>query len=349
MLFLIRCLLFMLLLSAFSVQAAVIMLYHHVDAQMPPATSVTPEQFENHLTRLEAEGFAVVRLDELIRRVRAGEDPDQRLVSITFDDAYASVHEAAAPLLEKRGWHASVFVATGAVLKRQYATMTTAQLQDLHRRGHLVLNHGHSHDHLVRARPGETDAQRLERAKADILTAQDLLTTWLGESPARFFAYPYGETDPSLQLLLEEMGFLGFSQRSGALGVQTNWQDIPRVPVNYGFSGWNSLRDKLQARPLPVDQVVPLSGITDDARPELKLFLDKRWQDRPINCFVAGTPAQMSSVMTAVQRMLVIVPAQDLRPGRTLVNCTSPAGNGRFFWHSWLWMKRDNGHWYDEP
>lgn len=349
MLFLIRSLLFIVLLSANPSRAGVILLYHHVDATMPPATSVTPEQFENHLVNLEAEGFSVVRLDELIRRVKAGEDPRKRLVSITFDDAYTSVYHVAAPLLEKRGWQAAVFVATSAVLQQRYAVLPAERLQELQRRGHLILNHSHSHDHLVRGLRAESGAQRLKRVEADILTAQQRLADWLGESPPRYFAYPYGEADPLLKWLLSEMGFLGFSQRSGALDAHTDWQDIPRIPVNRRYSAWSALRDKLLALPLPVVQSVPASGITDALRPALQLHLDRRWQDKPISCFVGGEAARTSSAMTTTQRVLVVTPTQDLLPGRTLVNCTSPAGDGRYYWYSWLWMKRDEGHWYAEP
>ena len=60
------------LLCSQSASAAVILMYHHVDGDTPPATSVTLEQFTDNLDHLAAEGFEVVRLDELIDRVRSG-------------------------------------------------------------------------------------------------------------------------------------------------------------------------------------------------------------------------------------------------------------------------------------
>ncbi|WP_159560037.1 polysaccharide deacetylase family protein [Alcanivorax sp. S71-1-4] len=326
-------------------RAAVILLYHHVAEDTPASTSVTPAMFETHLRHLREEGFEVVRLDELVRRVRAGEPAETKLAAITFDDAYRSIHDNAMPLLARHGWPASVFVSTGAVGEGGNM-MNVAQLQALQEAGHLLLNHSHRHAHLVRRQDGESARAWAQRVRADIEQAQALLSDWLGEPPPRYVAYPYGEQDEAVRALLRDLDYLGFAQRSGAVDADTDWQNIPRIPVNRHYADWDSLGDKVRALPMPVRDVSPAGGVTTEKRPVLTMRLPASWADRNVNCFAGGAAVvERATVQDGVQ--LRVTPGRDLTPGRTLVNCTASAGQGRFYWYSWLWMHHD-GEWYRE-
>ncbi len=329
-------------------QAAVILLYHHVSEQTPAATSVTPDQFREHLDRLDKEGFEVVRLDELVERVRDGADPREKLASITFDDAYVSIIDNAIPMLEARGWSATVFVATAPVLERRRPMMSVAQVKELHERGHLVVNHSHTHLHMVRRQDRESARAWRARLRGDIERAQALLEEWTGASLPKFFAYPYGEHDPAVRALLADMGYKGFAQRSGALDGNVDWLDVPRIPVNRQFADWNGLGDKVRALPMPARGITPESGITDEARPAFTLTLPAGWHRRGLNCFARGAPAELDWTRGEEQDRVQVKPARDLMPGRSLINCTASAGEGRFYWYSHLWMRRDSGGWYSE-
>lgn len=345
MIFIRKLVLASLLLASAGSHAAVILLYHHVSESTPAATSVTPAQFAEHLERLDKEGFEVVRLDELVARVRDGADPREKLASITFDDAYESIIDTGIPMLEERGWSATVFVATEPVQAERRAMMSIEQVRDLHKRGHLVVNHTHTHLHMVRRQDGESRRAWLKRLRADVDRSQQLLEDWIGESLPKYFAYPYGEHDPDVRGLLDEMGYLGFAQRSGAVDQHVNWLDVPRIPVNRQFAGWNGLGDKVRALPMPAREIRPASGITDDKRPAFSMTLPEDWARRGLNCFARGQAAKTERDGDRVS----VTPAVDLAPGRSLINCTASAGEGRFYWYSHLWMRRDNGSWYPEP
>ncbi|MBT3830072.1 MAG: polysaccharide deacetylase family protein, partial [Gammaproteobacteria bacterium] len=98
------------------VDAGVVLLYHHVDEATPAITSIAPDQFNRHLDIIEAEGFTVLPLDELVKRsMDASSGPekgDEKIVAITFDDAYRSIYTTAFPNLQARGWPFTIFVAT---------------------------------------------------------------------------------------------------------------------------------------------------------------------------------------------------------------------------------------------
>ncbi|MBI3544638.1 MAG: polysaccharide deacetylase family protein [Deltaproteobacteria bacterium] len=64
-------------------------------------------------------------------------------VLFTFDDGGVSAHEPTARLLEARGWRGHFFVVTERV--GQPGFLSREQIVDLHRRGHHIGSHSHSH------------------------------------------------------------------------------------------------------------------------------------------------------------------------------------------------------------
>ena len=64
-------------------------------------------------------------------------------VILTFDDGGESAHSAIAPLLEARGWRGIFFIVTDRV--GQDGFLSRKQIEDLHRRGHVIGSHSHTH------------------------------------------------------------------------------------------------------------------------------------------------------------------------------------------------------------
>ena len=58
--------LLMLSTAVLAAQGAVILLYHHVAEDTPPSTTISPADFEAHLSYLRDNGFTVVGLDRAI-------------------------------------------------------------------------------------------------------------------------------------------------------------------------------------------------------------------------------------------------------------------------------------------
>lgn len=327
--------------------AAVILQYHHVSEDTPAATSVTPEQFESHLEHLSEEGFRVLPLDELVKKVRDGLDPEEKVAAITFDDGYRTVYETALPMLEEHGWTAAVFVTTEGIREGWQEMMTPEMLRDTRQRGHLILNHTRSHPHMVRMHLDESRDVWRDRMRREIIGAQQQLQGWLDAEVPRMLAWPYGEQIPALRELAGELGYVAFGQQTGALGAHTDWQQVPRIPVNRHYADWKSLQYKVTALPLPVTRTEPVSGLTGDPRPRLSLVLEGDWRGR-INCFAAGKPAETSLALQNGESLLEVKSRTDLAPGRHRYNCTAATDHGRYYWYSWLWMRRDNSGWYQE-
>src|SRR3954463_11216007 len=92
--------------------AATVLVYHGVEARPrdadPAQLFVRPDLFERQMAFL-ARRRVVVTLDDALRP----DDRRRNRVAITFDDGYRSVLTAAAPVLERFGFPATVFVPTG--------------------------------------------------------------------------------------------------------------------------------------------------------------------------------------------------------------------------------------------
>jgi peptidoglycan/xylan/chitin deacetylase (PgdA/CDA1 family) len=64
-------------------------------------------------------------------------------VALTFDDGGESFHSIIAPILEKYGFTGYFFISTGYLGSRGF--LTREQILDLHKRGHFIGTHSHTH------------------------------------------------------------------------------------------------------------------------------------------------------------------------------------------------------------
>jgi peptidoglycan/xylan/chitin deacetylase (PgdA/CDA1 family) len=98
---------------------AVVLIYHRVtDLERDPQfLAVSPANFDAQMAML-AQDYCVISLGELLTALHHRRVPD-RAVVVTFDDGYADNLTNAAPILDKRGVPATVFVSSGCVQRQQ--------------------------------------------------------------------------------------------------------------------------------------------------------------------------------------------------------------------------------------
>jgi peptidoglycan/xylan/chitin deacetylase (PgdA/CDA1 family) len=96
-----------------------ILTFHHVrpprrrDFEPNRLLEITPEFLDAVIGRLGASGYAIVSLDEALRRI---EHPDPRrppFAALTFDDGFRDNRDWALPVLERHGVPAVFYVTTG--------------------------------------------------------------------------------------------------------------------------------------------------------------------------------------------------------------------------------------------
>lgn len=326
-----------------------ILQYHHVSDTTPAVTSVTPQQFESHLDYLADNEFQVFSISEAHQRIEQGQDFPEKAVVITFDDGYHNVYHNAAELLEQRGMPYAVFVNPDLMASTPSAYMSWEQLRDLQQRGATIVNHGQTHDHLIRRRSGESQADWQQRMKYDVVSAQQAIDDNLGEQP-KYFAYPFGEYDPDLQQLLKQWGFLGFAQHSGPWSPYSEKTAITRFPASGRYARLETLATKLNSRALPVIDYQPQDPLLkhQQTKPTLRVTLEqsKSFQRQALQCFSGGDvlkPEWQSETEFSV------TPTSDLPIGRSRINCTAPATEGSpYYWFSAAFIRPDSsGSWPD--
>jgi peptidoglycan/xylan/chitin deacetylase (PgdA/CDA1 family) len=120
--------------------AAVSLMYHdvvppgHPDASGFPTGDaaiykLTDGDFRSHLDALRGLAVSLV--------------PSPDSVFLTFDDGGSSFYDPIAPMLEERGWRGHFFISTDYI--DTHGFLTTQQIRELHRRGHIIGSHSCSH------------------------------------------------------------------------------------------------------------------------------------------------------------------------------------------------------------
>ncbi|WP_148864892.1 polysaccharide deacetylase family protein [Marinobacter fonticola] len=310
--------------------------YHHISNETPSATSTTPSLFRGQIDMIQNLELPVRPLEDATKSALAGELGKEPVIAITFDDAYSSVYETAAPLLLQRDMPFTIFVNTQAITEGRRGYMTWEQLNELAANPEVTIgNHSADHGHLVR-KPDETEDAWRERVTTSLDEAQATLEKKLGQTKP-LFAYPYGEFSAALEALVAERNWYGYGQHSGAVGETSGVTRLPRFPMATSYGQLSSLENKLMSRALPVAADSLPDGIVDINPPTMTLELPEDMKPGPLTCY--GSGAGRLNVTETGQGHTVKVSADTTFSSRRFrYNCTYPAGNGRFYWQSVQWV-----------
>lgn len=207
--------------------AVPVLMYHHFVEQGPAQadTVVSAAVFEDQLRALKEGGYTSITPEQLLRYEDGEEELPERPVMITMDDGYTSNLDIAAPLLEKYGMTATVFVIGINVGERVYPHSGEAldpprfsweQVRPWVDKGVLVVQ-SHTYDMHQRADYGfsgrdgvlplEGEEEETYRAalEEDFSKAKEGLERGLGV-PMEALAFPFGLNSPQA---VEELGKLG--------------------------------------------------------------------------------------------------------------------------------------------
>ena len=327
---------------------AVILQYHHVSDTTPPSTSVTPELFAQHLEFLEGHGFHVWSLPEVANHLKSGTALPDSVVAITFDDGYLSVFTEAYPLLRQRGWPFTVFVTAEAIDHQTGPVLSWDQLREMGADGATIASHGNRHEHLQRLGPGESREQWRSRTRFELAQSQNRIRDEVGQEQT-LLAFPYGEYDDNLLEVVRQLGWTGFGQQSGPVGVLSDRACLPRFPMAAGFASMESFPVKVASLPLPVLLAEPQdlklifgpgSVIMGSEAPVLRLTLEPgNYQADQLAAYVGGVGQADLRWVDRDNGVVEIKAPGDLPPGRSRYNVTAPADDGRrWYWYSYTWI-----------
>ena len=188
-----------------------ILMYHAIagPGERSSRFVIPVRRFAHHMAWLARRRYTVISLDELLRHRREYRLPPPKSVVITFDDGYSDNRLLAVPILEERGFPATIFLVTGAGERSDWVSDNTElagrQLLSLREAlgmlGGVIAFGAHTRTH--------PDPRLLHRREleSEVAGSRRDLEAALG-IPVTTFAYPYGENTPDAQAVTREAGFL---------------------------------------------------------------------------------------------------------------------------------------------
>jgi peptidoglycan/xylan/chitin deacetylase (PgdA/CDA1 family) len=205
--------------------------YHSITPTWHNDLAVRPERFALQLQKLADRGYEGVTF-----RDAALGDEDRNVVAITFDDAFATVVEFAAPILRERGWPATVFPVTEAVTSGESMSWLAAdgngtpseelvplnweQLSELSELGWEIGSHSRTHRLLSRLSAAELHDE--------IAGSREDVTAHVGRCAS--FSYPWGVLS---QRAIDKVVESGYEAASGLAGrfFRHNPFAVPRFAI----------------------------------------------------------------------------------------------------------------------
>jgi len=105
---------------------ASILMYHSIDKNNAFFT-VTEKNFKKQLKYLKRKKFNVVKLSDLIKKIKNGDDISN-YICITFDDGYKDNYDIVFPLIKKYSFPITIFIATGYIGKPLQTSQITKEI-----------------------------------------------------------------------------------------------------------------------------------------------------------------------------------------------------------------------------
>lgn len=316
---------------------AIVFMYHRFGETKYPSTNIRLEQFRFQLEYLKKNNYNVLPLSKIVALLQKNEPLPEKCVALTIDDAYKSIYKEGFPLLKEYGFPFTVFVNTNPIDHHSKRYMNWDEMREMAKFGAEYANHSLTHEYLLQGKD-EPLSEWHERFKKEITGAQKRLQEEFGENTnenPKLFSYPFGEYDVQSEKILEELGYVGFTQLSGVVDKKSDFKALPRYAMAEAFAGEKGFVLKLNTLALPVESVTPqIHKIKQGKMP--KIFIRLARPIERVNCYLSsGEPIlveQASSVDYAVKSLT------PLRGIRERYTCTAPAENGRWYWFSYLWV-----------
>lgn len=324
--------------SLFASDSGVILLYHHVDSDTPPSTSISPQDFTGHLEYLRDNDFTVMNLPEMLDALSQKRPVPDKTVAITFDDGYISIYDTAFPLLQEFGYPFTLFVSTGPIDRQQRNYMSWDNIKEMSDAGVTIANHLVEHPYMLERSAGEKESIWLDRLRIEILAAEKSIETHTGQKQ-RLLAYPYGEYDNNIKALIKDLGFTGLAQNSGAVGFTSDSLALPRFPLASIYANLETAKVKFASKAFNVQLIEPESPVNSSARPTASLkFLPGNYRIDQIACFSNGEAMEMKWSQQE-EGVVEILPISDVTGRRSRYICTAPdTTSDRYYWYSVQWI-----------
>lgn len=216
-----------------------VLMYHRVikdeSEKGVHGTYVTLKQFEEQMNYLKEKGFETVTFKDMLNnRYKQRFDKDKKWIMITFDDGYRDNYENAFPILKKLDFKGIIYILDGLNYnkwdvenpgnpEKSFALMDKKELLEMQNYGIEFGGHTSSHPELAKL--------TLEKARGEVALSKTNIEKIIGVKLISF-AYPYGNLNPDVKNLPEEVGYtFAVATDSGSLTFSDDLFEIRRIGI----------------------------------------------------------------------------------------------------------------------
>lgn len=204
---------------------APILLYHHVAWTNPPNRYyVSPADFEDQMSRLQAWGYTPIPLSLLVEAMMNGAELPPHPVVITFDDGYLDVYKNAFPIMQRFGFPGVAYIIVDQLEIKGY--LHADHLEEMLTADWEIGSHTLSHSDL---------RQENLDLRAEISGSRQTLEEVISAS-VKTFSFPYGVTSPLATYVVKDSGY---ESAVGLGGMYTHADKTPfylsRIEVQGDF------------------------------------------------------------------------------------------------------------------
>ena len=169
--------------------------------------AVPPPAFEMHMRYLKKNGFCVIGLADLARKIKSRLPIPRKSVAIAFDDGYRSILTNALPILKKFEFTATLFVNVYFLERKlpkhvywhDWQTLNWDDLRKLHEAGISIGSHALTHRSLA----GMNTEELIGEIDASRKTIEGKIS-----SEVYAFSFPHGRYTSEAKSILKDRGFL---------------------------------------------------------------------------------------------------------------------------------------------
>ncbi|MCG8487934.1 MAG: polysaccharide deacetylase family protein [Chromatiales bacterium] len=204
---------------------------------------VSAKQFEEQLKYLKQHDYRVIHLHELYGFLKGEQALPKRSVILTIDDGHRSIYKIAYPLLKKYNFPATVFVYSDYM---NNGGLKTSEIKTMNSSGLISIQpHSKTHSNLALNGAGEGKSAYRKRVRDEVRIPSRKLENTLGKAP-RYYAYPFGDTNPQVIDELKANGLLlGLTVQSAANAAFTYPYLLNRSMI-FGDRGMDDFVAKLK-------------------------------------------------------------------------------------------------------
>jgi peptidoglycan/xylan/chitin deacetylase (PgdA/CDA1 family) len=219
-----------------------IFVYHRFNDDRHKSTSTSNKSLIAQFEYLKKHNYKVVKLSQMIEKIKNNQSIPANWVALTIDDGYKSFYKNGFKIFKKYGYPFTMFVYMKASKKRYGDFMNFKQLKEISKYGELGL-HSYSHPHLV--------SLSNQKILDDTKKAYDMFVKEFGYKP-KYYAYPYGEFNNRVKTQIKSFGFDAiFNQNNGA-NVKDIY-DIDRIALTNDAK----IKSKLNIKALDAEFLSP--------------------------------------------------------------------------------------------